>query len=189
MGLYHVLLPVSARSTLIDEKNACVVTAQSAAEAKLVAKADMHLPSDEAWAAATVTEITDAADLAGWRARITINDTDDSQLEQVTVTAVTPGTADSLGALLVTALNATDSIANAAYNSTTNVLTIASGSGGDDLGDKTVVPEFLPPTTWDDPTVNFPAFYTSLTHEGSSTDALSVTLVQVATPEVHYKIK
>jgi len=184
MGLYHVALPSTAKSTLVEGKDVCIVVAESAAEAKLVAKAQMLLPSDAAWAAATVTELTEASDLAGWRARITINDSSGDQVEQVTVTGVTVADFDSIGALLVTALNATDSIAGAAYSSPD--LTIAETTDG--LGDHTVICEFLPPTTWHDPTINFPAFYGTLVHEGDPGDALTVVLNDVTTPELLYQL-
>jgi len=154
MGLYHVALPSTAKSTLVEGKDVCIVVAESAAEAKLVAKAQMLLPSDAAWAAATVTELTEASDLAGWRARITINDSSGDQVEQVTVTGVT--------------------------------LTIAETTDG--LGDHTVICEFLPPTTWHDPTINFPAFYGTLVHEGDPGDALTVVLNDVTTPELLYQL-
>lgn len=185
-GFYYVPLPETAKTILVEGKDTLIIGAESSAEAILTAKAYLHLPSDAAWVASTPVLLADPADLVGWRCKISIYDTAAALVESVTVTAVTTGTADSLGALLVTALNLTTSIAGAAYNSSTNVLTIAETTDG--LGDHTVVAEFLPPTTWDDPTISLPAFYTSLTHEGSSGDALAVTLVQVVTPAVLYQL-
>lgn len=185
MGFYHVSLPETAKTILKEGKDVFVVVAQSAAEALLVAKASVHLPSDEAWAAATATLLADSADLAGWRAKISIYDTVAALVEQVEVTGVTVADFDSIGALLVTALNLTTSIAGAAYS--TPALTIAETT--DSLGDHTVVAEFLPPTTWDDPTITFPAFYASLVHEGASGAALTVNLIDVATPEVLWKVR
>jgi hypothetical protein len=186
MGLYHVQLPEAAKSFLQEHKDTCIIVAQTAAEALLVAKANIHLPSDEAWASATATAMADAADLEGWRAKITIEDSSGDEVETVTVTGASGATADTIGALLVIALNATDSIAGAAYDTGTNVLTIAETT--DTLGDSTVTCEFLPPTTWNDPTISFDEFYTSLVHEGVSGAALQVTLVQVATPQLLYQL-
>jgi len=186
MGLYHVQLPATAKTFLEEGKDTFIVVAHTAAEALKVAKASVALPSDAAWAAATATAMADAADLEGWRAKITIVDDEGAAVETVTVTGAESATADTIGALLVTALNATDSIAGAAYDTGTNVLTIAETSDG--IGDSTVTCEFLPPTTWSDPTINFSEFFTTLVHEGAAGAALSVTLVQVATPQLLYKL-
>ena len=135
--------------------------------------------------AATVTAITEGTDLAGWRCKISIYDTVAALVESVTVTAVTVGDFDSIGALLVTALNLTTSIAGAAY--ATPALTIAETTDG--IGDHTVVIEFLPPITgWDDKTISLPSFWDTLVHEGAGGAALSVSLNDVVLPAVKYQI-
>lgn len=186
MGFYHIVLPADARSTLVEGKDAAVVVADSAADAKQILKAYLGLPSDSAWAAATVTEITDGGvtDLAGWRARITIKDTVGAVVEQVTVTGVTVADFDSIGALLVTALNGTTSIAGAAY--ATPNLTIAETTDG--LGDHTVEVAFLPPTTWDDPEISLAALFGTITHEGASGAALAVVMLDAGLPAVKYMV-
>jgi len=185
-GFYYVKVADDDQKTMIEGKDGFVVNAENATEAKKVIKASRLFPSDAAVEAASATLLADPADLADWRAKISIYKPDASLLEQVTVTGVSTATADSFGALLVTALNATSSIAGAAYNDSTNVLTIAETTDG--IGDHTVVVEFLPPATWSDPSISFDEFYSTLVHEGNSGEALSVTLVQVTTPAVLYSV-
>ncbi len=183
-GFYRIKVPEDAKTFLEAGHDTLIIGAESSAEAILTAKAYLHLPSDAAWASATPVLLADPADLVGWRLKITITDTDDSVTETVTVPGVTVADFDSIGALAATALNATDSIAGAAY--ATPNLKVAETT--DALGDQTVSVEFLPPTTWDDPTINFPAFYGTITHEGAEADALNVVLNDVVTPVVLYQL-
>jgi len=184
MAFYLVQLDVNEQMTLINKNNAMIVTAQAADEALLVAQAHVELPSDAAWAGATATLIADAADLAGWRCKINIS-LAGVTVEEVEVTGVTVADFDSIAALLVTALNATASIAAAAY--ATPVLTIA--AIGDGIGDHTVTVELLPPTSWSDSTIAFPDFRTTIVHEGIAAAVLQATLIDVVTPEVHAEIR
>lgn len=184
MSLYHVQLPANAKTYLKEGKDAAIIVAESAADAKQVLKAYLGLPSDAAWAAATVTELTQPIDLEGWRAKLIIKDTGGTVVETVEVTAASGDDFDNIGGDLVTALNATTTIAGAAY-STPN-LTIAETTDG--IGDHTVELYFLPPTTWDDPTINLAGLYGTLTHEGASNAALSVVLNNVKTPAVKYQV-
>lgn len=184
MAIYHVQLPESAKTFLREGKDAAVVVAESAADAKQVMKAYLGLPSDSAWAAATVTEITEGTDLENWRARVTIKDTGGTVVEEVTVTAASGDDFDNIGGDLATALNATASIAGAAY-STPN-LTVAETTDG--LGDHTVEVAMLPPATWDDPTIELAGLFGTITHEGASGDALAVVLLDTALPAVKYQI-
>jgi hypothetical protein len=184
MGIFHIQLTADAKTFVKEGKDSAIVVAQSAAEAKLIMKAFMGLPSDEAWAAATVTEITEGVDLEYWRARISIYDTVGALVESVTVTADSGDDFDAIGDDLVIALNATDSIAGAAY--ATPALTIAETT--DTLGDHTVVVEFLPPTTWNDPTIALPSFYSALVHENAGGAALTVALNDVVLPAVKYEV-
>ena len=162
-GFYKVQVPVDAKIDLVEGKDTLIVSAESSAEAILAAKAFLHLPSDAAWAASTPVLLAHVTDLEGWRARISIYDTAAALLERVTVVADSADGFDEIGADLVVALNLTTSIAGAAY--ATPALTIAETT--DTLGDHTVVVEFMPPTSWDDPSIVFPAFYASLVHEGA----------------------
>jgi len=183
-GFYYLKVPEDAKCDLVEGKDSLIINAESSAEAILAARAYLHLPSDAAWIASTPVLLADPADLAGWRLKITITDTDDSVTESVTVTGVTVADFDSIGALAVIALNLTSSIAGAAY-STPN-LKVAETT--DALGDQTVTVEFLPPVTWDDPSISFPAFIGTITHEGAEADALNVVLNDVVTPTVMYEL-
>lgn len=184
MGLYHVKLADKAGKTIKNGKNAAIVQADSVADAKQIMKAYTGIPTDGSWGEATVTLMSEATDLDGWRTRITIKDTGGSVVEQVTVTSVATDDFDDIGGDLVTALNATATIAGAAY-STPN-LTIAETTDG--IGDHTVELEFLPPTSWDGDDVSLSGLFGTLTHEGASGAALSVVLNNIKTPEVKYQI-
>lgn len=183
-GFYYVKVPEDAKTSLVEGKDALIISAESSDEAILAARAYLHLPSDAAWIASTPVLLAHVTDLAGWRLKITITDTDDSVTETITVTGVTVADFDSIGALAAAALNATDSIAGAAY-STPN-LKVAETT--DALGDQTVAVEFLPPITWDDSAIDFPAFYGTITHEGAEADALNVVLNDVVAPTVLYQL-
>ncbi len=89
------------------------------------------------WANATFTAIADVSSdggMEGWRFTVRILDTDGALVEGVTVTGAADDGLDEIGAALVIALNATDSIANAGYAA--NVLTAAGMA--DTLGDHTL---------------------------------------------------
>ncbi len=183
-GFYRIKVPEDAKTSLVEGKDTLIVSAESSAEAILAAKAYLHLPSDAAWAASTPVLLAHVTDLEGWRAKISIYDTAAALLEQVTVTADSADGFDEIGDDLVVALNLTTSIAGAAY--ATPALTIAETTDG--IGDHTVVVEFLPPITWDDPTISFPTFRTSIVHEGAGGAALSCNLIDVVAPTVLYEL-
>lgn len=174
MAVYSVELADGGGSRRAD---GLIVSASSAADAKAIAKSYFTGDGAAAWDNATVTTLADVAQnaddaLVGWRLRVAILDHD--PVIDVTVTGdATDDDIDALAAAMVTALNAT-SIDNASYNSTSQVLTVATGSGGDDIGDKTVTVEVLPPTSFEDP-IAIPGFVSSVTDGGVATDALSVT--------------
>jgi hypothetical protein len=185
MGIYHVQLPVGAKSYLKEGKDGGIVVANSTAEAKEVMKAYLGLPSDAAWAAATVTAITEGVDLDGWRCRCTVQTSAGVVVEQVTVTAVATDDFDDIGGDLATALNATASIAGAAY--ATPNLKVAETT--DTLGDHKVVMEMLPPITgWDDKDFNFQSLFGTITDEGAAGAALNVVLNNIKTPQVVYQV-
>jgi hypothetical protein len=179
---YLVKVPDTGGQTLKNGANALIVYADSATDAKAVAKARFGGDSDALWAAATVTAIAAGADLEGWRLHIVVYDGTDTV--DVTVTGAAAATVDTIGALAVTALNATTPIAGAAYNSGTNVLTIAETTDG--LGDKAVLAEFLPPanSSWTG-SAAIPSFVTTVVDEGASGAALSCVLVQSTIPAVY----
>lgn len=183
-GFFRVLVPIDARLNLVEGKDTLIISAETSAEAILAAKAYLHLPSDAAWASSTPVVLAHDVDLLGWRVKCVIKDTNGDVVESVTVTAVTTDDFDDIGNDLVTALNATDSIAGAAYS--TPALTIAETT--DTLGDHTVEFSFLPPITWDDSTIDFDEFYDTLVHEGVGGAALSVSLNDVVAPTVLYQL-
>jgi hypothetical protein len=175
MSLYAVKVPVgSGGRTLVNGADMMVVAAASEADAKAAAGAKYQ--QDSAWSDATVTELVDTTTvssetaLIGYEFNVAVSGVGD-----VTVTGVadTLDTLDEIGAALATALNGLDDIGNAAYNSTSQVLTVASGGGGDDLGDKTVTVTVKAPGGDNDDLSS--VFVDSITHEGVAGDALSVT--------------
>lgn len=182
---YRVIVPEDARLDLVEGKDTLIISAETSAEAILTAKAYLHLPSDAAWASSTPVVLAHDADLEGWRLKVTITDTDGTTITATaTVTAASGDDFDAIGDLMVIALNADDDIAGAAY-STPN-LKIAETTDG--LGDQTVTMQFLPPITWDDPTIDFPEFFGTLVHEGVSGDALTLVLKDVVAPTVMYQL-
>ena len=184
-GFWKVTVPVDARLDLVEGKDTLIVSAESSAEAILTAKAYLHLPSDAAWAASTPVLLAHDVDLVGWRLRIHITDpADDSTVEDVYTTATAGDTFDEIGDLAVIALNATTSIGNASYS--TPALDIAAIA--DNIGDMAVAVTFLPPVTWDDPTINFPAMVGAITDEGIAGAALVVVLIDVVAPTVLYQL-
>lgn len=79
---------------------------------------------------------------------------------------------------MVTNLNAQNDIAGAAVDldsGASGLLTIASGGGGDDLGDKTVTAKFF--NEADGAKLAIPGLLGTVTHEGNANAALSVALV------------
>jgi len=95
----------------------------------------------------TVTEITAGADWNGWTFRVAIlggfGTGGDEPRTVAVVGDATDNTVDEIAAALVTALNALDGIANAAYNATTNTLTVAGTA--DALGDQKLEVSIIPP--------------------------------------------
>lgn len=173
MPAYLVTLPAGGDFTLIDGKNAMVVVAHDATDAKAVAKSALGIDPDAPWAGATVTELAAAGDLEGYRLRVQLEDAGEVVVD-ITVEGQDTDGIDAIAADMVTALNATDLIANAAYNSTTNTLTIA---GTDDaLGDHRAVVDFLLPEAQAPGAVSIPGFVGTITDEGSSGAAVTVVL-------------
>lgn len=167
----------AAGKTAYKTKN-LIVAAETAADAKAFAKS--HFNGDAAWDDATTTAIAagtldDSAAMLGWRFVINVSGAAGLSAEaEVEVTGAGTDDLDAVAAKLVTALNATADIANAAYSAPN--LTVATGSGGDDLGDGTVIVKVFPPSG--DTGVDLSGILVaSITDEGVSTDALTVALV------------
>ncbi len=183
-GFYHVALAAGSKTLLINGKDKMIVSAESGAEALLAAKAYTTHPSDAAWAAATATLLAQTTDLAGWRLRLQLHDAAAALAVDVTVTAVTVGDFDSIGALAVIALNAHALIANSAY--ATPVLTVSSIADG--IGDHTLTATYLPPVTWDDYTIPFPSMISTIKDGGIAGATVELTLLDVVAPAVMYEV-
>lgn len=183
MPAYQLVLPYVA-AQLYGGVNILNVFAADANAAKVLANAKFGQDAAGIWDNATVTEIATAADLEDWTFSMRIYDPalgpDDESTIEVSVTAVDTDDIDDVGGDLVTALNGTDAISGAAYNTGTNVLTIAETTDG--IGDWHVdIYASAPAALGFDPGVNLaPMFHGTITHEGSTGAALAVTLVTSA---------
>jgi hypothetical protein len=139
---YLVTLPAEGGQTLINGVNALVVYADSDTAAKAAAAAAFN--GDSKWTGATATAIV-IGDYAGWTMRVKLYDPDVSvtvpALNVAVVGDATNNTIDEVAALMVTALNATALLTAAAYDSTTQVLTVVDAST-DAYGDYILEVEF-----------------------------------------------
>lgn len=177
MPAYLVALDRSSGGrTLINDTNAMVVFAFSAAQAKELAHAAVS-GDGHAWLSSTttVTEITAGTNWAGWKFEVVIQSGLGDEGDQrghvaVTGNGTTLDTVDKIGAALVVALNALEGIAGADYTAATNTLTIADAT--DALGDQTVQVLISPPGS----DVSVSSLVVTITHEGDTADALSVVL-------------
>lgn len=166
MPAYLVTLDRSKTGrTLTDGADAMVIFASSGTIAKQVAAAKND-GEGNAWITdGTATEIVAATNWLGWTFR--------AQLADVDVSVTSSGandTIDEIAALLVTALNATAAIANAAYNATTNVLTVAGTA--DALGDQQLFFTITPPSGKSE----VAGLVGAVVDGGAEADAVTVTL-------------
>jgi len=184
MPIYNVKLPATVVHTIKENVDTMQVAAAAGADA--IAAAQAYYGGTSPWSDAVATALVDtvtvntASALIGWRFRISINDPDGSLVEEVTLTGAGTSydTLDEIGTQLAVLLNATTSIANAAYNATTQVLTCADIADG--LGDHTLTVEVLPPPRTnsagdvlsDD--VAQPGFIVAIVHEGIAGAVLTV---------------
>lgn len=173
MPAYTVQAPAVSGATLTGGADTMVVFAADATAAKEIAAAKYD--GDGAlWSGATVTEIVQDADFNGWTFTIKIlggTGTGNAYPASFSYTGTsTNNTIDEIAAQLAILLNAHADIAGAAYNATTQVLTIAETTDG--LGDQTVEVEITPPSGKS----TIPSLVGTITHEGESTAALSVVL-------------
>lgn len=162
----------------VHQTRRLVVQAESAADAKVMAAS--YFDGDGSWADATATALTattldTAGSMTGWVWTIKITGAAGQSVDpiEVSVTGDSDDDLDDIAGKLVTALNATE-IDNAAYAAPN--LTVASGSGGDDLGDAQVEVVVNPPSgnTIADLSSLLVA---SITDEGLASAALTVALV------------
>lgn len=133
--------------TIVQGADALVIFAASATAAKQAAAAKFE-GDGLAWLNdSTATEIVAGTDWQGWTFRVAILGGFGTGGDEPRTVAVvgdsTNDTVDEIAAALVVALNALDGIANAAYNATTNTLTVAGTADG--LGDQKLEVSIIPP--------------------------------------------
>lgn len=133
--------------TIVQGADAMVIFAASATAAKQAAAAKFE-GDGLAWLNdSTATEIVAGTDWQGWTFRVAIlggfGTGGDEPRTVAVVGDATDNTVDEIAAALVTALNALDGIANAAYNATTNTLTVAAAA--DAMGDQKLEVSIIPP--------------------------------------------
>ena len=172
MPAYLVQLPSTCGLSLINGANTQVVYAATATQAKELAAARFGGDASS-WSGATVTAIAAASDWSGWTFGITLQSglgTGKDKPGRVSATGdATNNTVDKIAALLVTELVAAG-IANAAYNASTNTLTVAAIADG--IGDKTFTCDITPPSGYN----SVPSLVGTLTCGGVSAAALTVVL-------------
>ncbi len=181
MAIYLLEMPRGSTRARVGGVNQMVVSAESAADAKLIAASQYS--GDSVWSDSDDTALTDvtfatAAAMVGWRFTIQVTGTTE---DSVTVTGdVTDDTLDEIGTELAVQLNTMTEIAGASYTTGTQTLIVALGSGNDDLGDQTVRITIYPPiVTKPGGRVNQDVdmetvFVSSITHEGVSSADLTV---------------
>lgn len=141
MPMYLVTLPrTTICRNLVDGADAQVVFAADATTAIQMASAKYDGDGQSWLAEATATALAAATDWIGWAFRIQVTGTPVDVT--VNATGAASDTMDEIGALLATALNATQ-IDNASYNASTNTLTVASAA--DNLGNRKVQVTITPP--------------------------------------------
>jgi hypothetical protein len=187
MALYLVSLPYSSGVGRRDHTKAVVVEADSSAIAKALVAA--RWDGDGDWSVeATATEIATgvAADMTGFVYRIRVSGEDPGDPDAVDLTYTAGAvTVDQAGTAIAAALNLLDNVAGAAYDTGTNILIIAEGSGTDDLGDRTVSVTVTPPNC----VGPLASLVSTVVDEGVSTDDLTVVLVApTAIPSIFAEI-
>lgn len=133
--------------TIVQGADAMVTFAASATAAKQAAAAKFE-GDGLAWLNdSTATEIVAGTDWQGWTFRVAIlggfGTGGDEPRTVAVVGDATDNTVDEIAAALVTALNGLDGIANAAYNATSNILTVAAAA--DALGNQKLEVSIIPP--------------------------------------------
>lgn len=179
MPAYFLTLDRNKCHALRHGADAMVLFAADGTAAKQMAAA--QYPGDgAAWINdSTATEVVAGSNWIGWTFKVRILsglaagagvNADGSAEISLTATGAAQDTMDEIAAVLVTRLNALPTIANAAYNSTTNTLTVAGTA--DNLGDKQIEVEIIPPSG-ESPVA---ALVGTVTDGGSAGAALTVVL-------------
>ncbi len=133
--------------TIVQGADAMVIFAASATAAKQAAAAKFEGDGLAGLHDSTASVIGAGTDWQGWTFRVAIlggfGTGGDEPRTVAVVGDATDNTVDVIAAALVVALNALDGIANAAYNATTNTLTVAAAA--DALGDQKLEVSIIPP--------------------------------------------
>lgn len=180
MAFFRVELPESYPGPRVAD--GLLISAEDAADAEEMAKAHFGETSAAALAAGSPSaevdvDVADANALVGWEFQIIITDpaAPTVVVADVTMTGdATDDTLDEVGTELAVLLNATASIAGAAYVGATQTLTVAETT--DALGDHTVNIQVRPPATTGSGAgkTNIAGFVSTVTDEGASGAALTV---------------
>lgn len=189
MGLFLLERAPTPGSGTYKGKSRMIVSCEDLAAARDLGNGYFGSDPKGHWGVATVTALVAKADYEDVIFEMDIVTPAGVILESIVVPGTASDDIDDIAALLVIALNATDSIANASY-STPN-LVIATGSGGDDLGDHQVVVRVLPPIADGGDQLGgtdvATAIFDSIVDEGLATAALTAGLdVAIAAPSVHH---
>lgn len=167
MAVYLLTLPEQPGLTLKHGADQMIVQAASATQAKEMAQAKFD-GDGSTWTGATATELASTADFEGWKFDISLYT---STPKHFTYTGTSANdTIDEIGAALVTLINADADIANAAYNTTSNTLTVAGTADG--LGDKELIVKITPPSG----TAPIASLVGTITDGGATDAAVSVIL-------------
>jgi len=131
--------------TFTNNVDTMLVAANSTGEAQAIAEAYTGSDPIGSWTAVTPATLP-VPDFTGAVFAVTVKTAGGALTTAVSVTGVasTLNTIDLIGAALATALNAAGPMANAAYNASTNVLTVASIA--DDIGDHLLAVTVTMPT-------------------------------------------
>lgn len=154
--------------------NGVISQANSVSEAKALAKAVSDVAEIAPWNAATPVAASGLTDLLGWKMRIQVTTTTPTDVTYTGIAGDTPASfGTAMAALLVSGGHGE---ANAAYNTGTGVLTVA--STGNAIGDKTVTVVVTPPTGLfsSDYSWTQADWVGTITSGGSSGSALTVAL-------------
>lgn len=168
------IVTVSDAYNAIGDRNkarAAAVYADNSTDVKELLEALFGGDLDALWANSTVTVMAAASDMLGWKLQVIVtHPVSGVEVANVTVLgADSDDTIDEIAALMVTALNATDVIDGAEYNSTSQTLTISDAS--DALGDHNVAVFVFSPLS---DKVAIPGFVGAITDAGSDSDTLEV---------------
>ena len=159
----------------VDGSNMAVVFAADAADAKAMAQGKFSGDGNASWGAATVTELVEDPTMEGWRLRVRVTPPGGGpDAYDVTYVGIADDVLDDLGLGMEVLLDAAG--LDSDYDISTQIMIVATGGGGDDLGDHTLTVEFLPPVDLAPEPIAVPGFIASgPTHEGAANAVLNVT--------------